>query len=120
MRALLAGLALTALTASSSFAQAPAYGLIGRMTAKPGQRDALVQALVDGSRSMPGCISYIVAKDAADPDAIWVSEAWRSQADHDASLALPQVKAAITRGRPLIATFGERHETIPATPASPG
>lgn len=32
---------------------------------------------------------------------------------HDASLSLPSVKDAITRGRPLIAGFGERIVTTP-------
>ena len=89
------------------------YGLIGKMTAKPGQRDALIQVLLDGVAGMPGCLSYIVAADLADPDAIWVTEVWASQADHQASLALPAVQRAIATGRPFIVGFGERFETIP-------
>ena len=119
MRAPAIGLALAMLARSAASAQAPAYGLIGKMTAKPGQREALVEALTAGSQSMPGCLSYVVAKDASDPDAIWISEAWRSRSDHDASLALPQVKAAIARGRPLIAGFSDSHETIPVIAAPP-
>lgn len=81
------------------------YGLIGKIVAKPGERDALLAALMDGSEAMPGCLSYIVAKDTADADAIWVTEVWHSQASHKASLQLPAVRAAIQRGRPLIAGF---------------
>lgn len=89
------------------------YGLIGKMKAAPGQRDALIAILLEGLNNMPGCLSYIVAHDPADPDAIWITEAWDSKANHQASLALPAVKAAIAKGRPLIAGFGERFETAP-------
>jgi len=57
---------------------------------------------------MPGCLSYIVAKDTSDAKAIWITEAWDSKASHEASLSLPSVKEAIAKGRPLIAVFGER------------
>ncbi len=89
------------------------YGLIGKIISQPGQRDALIAILLEGLTEMPGCLSYIVAADPTDPDAIWVTEVWVSQADHQASLALPAVQRAIAAGRPLIAGFGERFETIP-------
>ena len=79
------------------------FGLIGRMKAKPGQRDAFIAVLIAGVSSMPGCLSYIVAEDPADADAIWITEAWDSKESHDASLSLPAVKDAIAKGRPLIA-----------------
>ena len=62
---------------------------------------------------MPGCLSYVVAKDPSDADAIWVTEVWESQVSHRASLALPSVQQAIALGKPLIAGFGERFETQP-------
>lgn len=89
------------------------YGLIGKMTATAGQRDELARILLDGLRDMPGCYSYIVANDPADPDALWVTEVWQDKESHAASLSLPSVQAAIARGRPLIAGFGERFETEP-------
>ena len=89
------------------------YGLIGKIKANPGQRDELISILVEGSERMPGCLSYVVAKDTADADAIWVTEVWVDQESHQKSLSLPTVQAAIARGRPLIAGFGERFETIP-------
>ncbi len=33
------------------------YGLIGRMTAVSGQRDALIDILIQGVAGMPGCLS---------------------------------------------------------------
>jgi quinol monooxygenase YgiN len=89
------------------------YGLIGKMTAADGKRDELVAILLEGTGAMPGCLSYIVATDPADPNAIWITEAWDSQASHDASLGLPAVKAAITRARPLIAGFAPGTVTTP-------
>lgn len=89
------------------------YGLIGKMLAAPGNRDALAEILLQGIAGMPGCLSYIVAQDPTNPDALWVTEVWASQAEHQASLSLPSVRAAITQARPIIAGFGERFETTP-------
>jgi quinol monooxygenase YgiN len=89
------------------------YGLIGKMTTVPGQRDALIQVLLEGLGSMPGCLSYIVAKDLTDENALWITEVWDSRASHEASLALPAVRNAIARGKPMIAGFGERFVTTP-------
>lgn len=89
------------------------YGLIGKMLATPGNRDALAEILLAGIAGMPGCLSYIVAQDPTNPDALWVTEVWASQAEHQASLSLPSVRAAITQARPIIAGFGERFETTP-------
>lgn len=89
------------------------YGLIGKIKVAPGQRETVLEALLQGTRDMPGCLSYVVARDREDPDAIWVTEAWRSQAHHQASLALPGVQDAIQRARPHITGFGERFETEP-------
>jgi quinol monooxygenase YgiN len=89
------------------------YGLIGKMTAVDGKRDELVAILVEGVAGMPGCLSYIVATDPADANAIWITEAWDSKASHEASLTLPAVRAAIAKGRPLIASFGSGTVTTP-------
>jgi quinol monooxygenase YgiN len=89
------------------------YGLIGKMKAFPGQRDALIAILLDGVSGMPGCRSYVIATDPADADAIWITEVWESAEQHRASLSLPSVQGAIAKGRPMIAGFGERFETNP-------
>lgn len=89
------------------------YGLIGRMKAQPGQRDALAAILLEGTGAMPGCLSYVVARDTADADALWITEVWDSADSHRASLNLPEVQAAIAKGRPLIAGFDNRTETEP-------
>ena len=89
------------------------YGLIGKMIAVSGSRDALIALLLEGTQAMPGCKSYVVATDPGDPDAIWITEVWDAQSSHQASLTLPSVQAVIGRARPMIAGFGERFETVP-------
>ncbi|MEQ1497922.1 MAG: putative quinol monooxygenase [Novosphingobium sp.] len=91
----------------------PLYGLIGQMKAAPGTRDELIGYLQAGTRGMPGNLVYLIAKDAGDPDSIWITEVWKDQASHQASLALPDVQAAIAKARPILAGFGTRVETVP-------
>ncbi len=115
-RAFLAGSTLLGLIGSTAVTAAtgqPLYGLIGKMKAVPGQRDALVSAILEGSAAMPGCLSYIVAKDADDADAIWITEVWDSEASHDASLQLPAVQASIARARDLVASMETGVVTAP-------
>jgi quinol monooxygenase YgiN len=113
-RTLLAGcLALALSPGAAAAAESAMHGLIGRMRALPGQRDALLAILLEGTGSMPGCLSYVVAKDPVDADALWITEVWDSRASHDASLQLPAVQDAMRRGRPLIAGFDNGHETVP-------
>jgi quinol monooxygenase YgiN len=89
------------------------YGHIARITAKPGQRESLLAILRDGTVSMHGCLSYVIAMDDGDADAIWVTEIWETQAAHTASLSLTDVKQAIAKAMPLIAAINPRIETTP-------
>lgn len=92
------------------------YGLTGKMIAQEGQRDALIGYLLEGTDSMTdleGCYLYVVATDPADPNGIWVTEVWRSQDDHQASLSLASTQELIAKARPIIAGFGERIESTP-------
>jgi quinol monooxygenase YgiN len=89
------------------------YGLIGKMTAASGRRGALAEILLDATADMPGCLSYVIAEDPAEPDVLWITEVWDSQASHAASLSLPSVQAAIGQARPLIAGMERVTETRP-------
>ena len=94
--------------------QTPAmYGVIGKMTAVPGQRDTVASLLLESTQAMPGCLSYVIATDPADADALWITEVWDNAASHKASLSLPAVQAVIAKARPLIAGFSNRVETAP-------
>jgi quinol monooxygenase YgiN len=88
------------------------YGLIGQIVATPGDRAELAEILV-AIGDMPGCLSYVVAEDSSDPDALWVTEVWDSAESHAQSLDQPEVRSAIERGRPLISAFNDRTETRP-------
>ncbi|WP_245646555.1 putative quinol monooxygenase [Sphingomonas soli] len=98
--------------------QIPPFGMIGKIKAVPGKRDALIAILGSGTDTMPGCLAYLIAEDAKDPDAIWITEIWDNKESHAASLALPAVKEAIRMGRPLIAGFELSAETRPLPGAS--
>lgn len=94
------------------------YGLIGKMLANPGELEKLLTIMVGGAGdtaigAMPGCLSYVVARDPTDENALWITEVWESAEAHKASLSLPTVQATINEARPLIAGFGERFETEP-------
>jgi quinol monooxygenase YgiN len=107
------GAAALALPAYASHGETRMYGLIGKMRATPGQRDALISILLEGVSGMPGCLSYVVSQDPGDADAIWITEVWDSQDSHKASLSLPSVRDAISKAKPLIAGFDEHIETRP-------
>lgn len=83
------------------------FGLIGKMIAVEGKRDDLIKILLEGTEEMPGCLSYIVAKDRSDENSIWITEVWKDEESHKASLSLPSVKEAIAKGKPMIAGFGD-------------
>ena len=89
------------------------YGLIGRMVAVAGQRETLLSLMTQSVEPMPGCLSYVIARDPKDENGIWITEVWTSADHHKASLSLPSVQATITKARPLIAGFDNRAETEP-------
>lgn len=86
------------------------YAIIGQMLSVPGKRDELITYLSEGSADMPGNLSYVIWRDKADENSIWITEVWNDEASHKASLALPQVQDAIRKARPIIAGFGARAE----------
>ena len=93
-----------------------AFALFGKLTTHPGRRDEFLDLFLPSARRMdkaPGCRMYLVFKDAADPDAVWVSEIWDSEADHKASLQLGWVRAAITQAMPLLTGAFEQHVLEP-------
>lgn len=89
------------------------YGLISKMLTTPRDRDAVLDILRGSIRHMPGCLSYIVATDLDNAEAIWVTEVWDNIDSHRASLLIPSVQEAVAKARPMIAGFGERFETTP-------
>lgn len=89
------------------------YGLIGSLSAHPGKVGELADLMTASVGDMPGCRSYVVARDPADPDKLWVTGVWDDEASHKASLQFPAVAATIKQAMPLIAGSGEHIITNP-------
>src|SRR4051812_29386372 len=80
------------------------YGYLASMKTLPGRRDEVVAILlsgVDGLREV-GCDLYIVGLVPTDDVTIFVSEVWGSKEQHDASLQLSEMKAAIAAAMPML------------------
>ncbi len=89
------------------------YGVISQFMTLPARRDELIEVLATGTKGMPGCLSYIIAKDSSRDDAVWVTEVWTDSGSHAASLRLPAVQEALAKGRPMITGMGPRTTTRP-------
>jgi quinol monooxygenase YgiN len=89
------------------------YGLIVKLTTAPGKREEMIRILKDSAVDMPGCFSYVVAKDSGDENAIWVTEVWDSAASHDASLSLQAVRDAIPQAKQIVSGFDKVAVTNP-------
>ncbi|PJN54916.1 hypothetical protein PAEVO_16370 [Paenibacillus sp. GM2FR] len=82
------------------------YAMYGKLIAHPGQRDELVQTMLEAANqldSMEGCELYIINVSVDDPDVVWITELWRDAEAHAASLQDENVLALIRKCKPLIA-----------------
>ena len=82
------------------------FGMFGKMMAMPGKRDALVAQMLRAAelmRQVPGCLLYVVSTSTTDPDDIWITELWRDESAHGASLSMPGVRDLIKETMPLLA-----------------
>jgi quinol monooxygenase YgiN len=92
------------------------YGCYVKFTARPGQRDALVEHLLHAAalaENAAGCQVYIVNTSPSELESVWVTEVWRSQQDHDASLNIDEAHAAIKQVLPLLAGSPEKIDLMP-------
>jgi quinol monooxygenase YgiN len=62
------------------------YGKATAKADKGGELTELLLAAAEELEADPGCELYLVSRQADQPDVVWVTELWRSQADLDASL----------------------------------
>ena len=74
------------------------------MKTQPGRRDEVAGILTSGADGLraAGCHSYLVGLAATDDVTIWVTEVWESKESHDASLQLPETRAAIAKAMPML------------------
>ena len=76
------------------------HGVIGKIVAQPGHRQDILTVLGRGRQHLPGCLSYIIAKDVDSPDVIWITEVWDSEAYWMAVRDDPALEAASRIARP--------------------
>lgn len=90
-----------------------AYGRTGSMKTTPGNRQQVIDILLEGVNQLrdAGCLAYIVGE--GEPDEIVIFEAWLSPEHHAASLHLPAVRDAISRAMPMLTgEFSSRELTV--------
>ena len=76
----------------------------GKLTARPGKRDALVAVLRRQAQELKaaGCEQYDVSPSRHDPDVVWVTEVWTSADAQRASLGLPAVRRTVAAAASLL------------------
>jgi len=80
------------------------FSVYGRMTARPGQRDALIERFTDVLRiGIPGLEWCSINTVLDDPDAIWVTQIWTDKAAHDTGTRHDIVVSATDRVMSLVA-----------------
>nr|WP_232049976.1 antibiotic biosynthesis monooxygenase [Actinoplanes sp. OR16] len=85
------------------------------MKAKSGQRDEVVKILLSGAGGLraAGAHIYVVGVADTDDQTIFVNEVWESKEHHDASLRLPETRAAIATAMPMLTgEFSSSEATI--------
>ncbi|UFJ40368.1 antibiotic biosynthesis monooxygenase [Brevibacillus humidisoli] len=81
------------------------FGYFGKLVVNEGQRDALVQILIEAAefaQSVEDCELYAVNISESEPDCVWVTEIWKNEEAHAASLGLEWTKLLIERAKPFI------------------
>ena len=77
-----------------------------KLTAHEGKRDALLEKMMkaaDLMNSVPGCLLYVVGTSEAEPNAVFVTELWKDEDSHGASLSMSGVRNLIVETMPLLA-----------------
>jgi len=81
------------------------YGLHGHLKATKGNGEKLASILLEASKlisTAKGCHLYVVSKDNAYNELVWVTEIWDSKEDHDNSLKVEGVKELIAQAMPIL------------------
>jgi quinol monooxygenase YgiN len=87
------------------------FALINKLTAKPGQRDRVLELLVQSGRLFdenPACILYLVTESRDDESAIWVTDLWTSEEEHAEALRAPALRPFIEETIPLLESMPEQ------------
>jgi quinol monooxygenase YgiN len=90
------------------------FGLFGKLIATEGNRDTLVEILLEAAESMENlddCEIYLVNVSHDDANSVFVYEVWTNESAHQASLSLEVTQTLIQRAKPIIAGM-ERINTL--------
>lgn len=86
------------------------FAVFGRMTAKPGQRDALLAAMREAVTALDnpaGLLDYTLNAALDDPDTLWITQRWSSKAAHDTATKTEANKARTRAFADLLAATPE-------------
>jgi quinol monooxygenase YgiN len=100
-----------------------ASALLNRLTAKPGQRDRVVEILLESGKLFDhnsACQLYLVAESGDDPNTVWVADLWTSEQEHAEALAAPELRPFVEECMPLLEGMPEQIELRPAGGKLPG
>lgn len=90
------------------------FGLYGKFVIKEGERDTMVDILLEAAKSMEDlaeCEIYHVHVSEDEPNSVFVYEVWSNENAHHASLTLESTQTLIKHAMPLI-TGMERISTL--------
>ena len=80
------------------------FSVYGRMTARPGRREALIDRFQDMLRlGIPGLEWCSISTVPDDPDTIWLTQIWTNKAAHDTGTRSDAVVSATGRVMSLVA-----------------
>ena len=82
-----------------------AHVLLNRLVAKPGQRDLVVQNLLESGKlfdNNPACLLYLVTEPADSPSDIWVVDMWTNEEEHTKALQAPEMRPWVSKTTPLL------------------
>jgi quinol monooxygenase YgiN len=99
------------------------FALLNRLTAKPGQRDRVVEILVESGKLFDdnrACRLYLVAESEDDPNLIWVADLWTSEEEHAEALKVPEMRPFVEQCMPLLEGMPEQIKVRPVGGKVPG
>jgi len=90
------------------------FSLYGKFTIKDGERDNMVNILLEAAESMKDldeCLIYLISTSESEPNCVFVYEVWSDVTAHQESLKLEATQTLIQRAKPII-TGMERISTL--------
>jgi quinol monooxygenase YgiN len=92
------------------------YALLNKLTAKPDQRQRVVEILLESGRLFDdnrACFLYLVSESAEESNVVWVVDLWASKDEHVAALQVPELRPFVEKAMPLLEGMPEQIEIRP-------